>query len=251
MNVEPPLAILTPTRDRPIAFSLCRRWMSRMVYGGAVVWVIVDDGDDPLPESEIRPPGPNWTVRYCRRPATKFRNTLALNLLEGLRCLAGETWKALLIVEDDDWYAPNYFGTMMHALASGNQLVGVIPRIDYHVRCGGWRGQEDPTHASLHATGISGDSFRALALAAETSLALADYLVDIHLWEPAIKQKSLSHWRWHQDIDHALVIGIKGMPGRENLGSGKRQELFGPRAPEQLVRAMGTDALLYADFLEQ
>ena len=73
--------------------------MACQTYSGPLQWVVVDDVIPvtrmTMDQSFVRP-----------RPEWRGQHTLARNLREGLRLVQNDL---VLIIEDDDWYSPEYF----------------------------------------------------------------------------------------------------------------------------------------------
>ena len=114
------LTLLTATGARPAAWALCERWMARQDYAGPIRWIIVDDGPEPQPVTFQRKgwqlvlvrPSPHWAPG---------QNTQARNLLKGLAAVGPD--ERLVIIEDDDWYAPDWLTTVAAELEHA-ELVG-------------------------------------------------------------------------------------------------------------------------------
>jgi hypothetical protein len=100
------ISVLTCTGDRPESFELLRKWMSRQTVQPRQ-WLVIDDGRVPIE------PKPEFEY-FRREPATEeYPHTLCLNMLEAIPRLVGDK---IVIMEDDDWYAPNYIEYMSNLL---------------------------------------------------------------------------------------------------------------------------------------
>ena len=60
-------------------------------------WLVLDDG--------VVPQSPTLGQRYIRCPEYRGRASLAQKLKLAVREATGD---AILVIEDDDWYAPDY-----------------------------------------------------------------------------------------------------------------------------------------------
>ena len=79
-----------------------------------------------------------------RPPKRGDAHTLPANLRAALPLVRGEK---LLIIEDDEWYAPDYLARMS-AWLDADELVGVTPARYYWPRLARYRELTDHAHAS-------------------------------------------------------------------------------------------------------
>ena len=196
------ITLITATGDRPEAFRLCEKYMSRQTFAGAIQWLVVDDGLDPMPFSPIG--------KYIRRePSAEDRQpTLALNILTVLPFVESDK---ILFIEDDDWYAPEYVEYMFHAL--GNAVIaGEGNAIYYNVKERKYFKHGNTGHASLCQTGLRFNEDTRKLL--QEVLYTQEKFIDILLWQ---KINGVKHLVNHEQ---PLCVGIKGMPGRKGIGTG-------------------------------
>lgn len=224
------LNLLTTTGERPEAWALCQRWMARQTYAGPVRWIVVDDGEQPQPITFERD---GWELAVVR-PLPFWRpgqNTQARNLLAGL---AGLTVRdRVAIIEDDDWYAPDWLEQLAGRL-KGNLLLGESHARYYNVARRIGRQLRNGAHASLCATAASGTAIEMLRAVAGS----APTYIDLQLWRKHKPAQLLSGHR---------VVGIKGLPGRGGIGVGHKDTFSGDADPAgELLRSwIGTDAEAY------
>ena len=212
------LTLLTMTGERPEAFALCQRWMARQTYTGAVRWVIVDDGRQPcslagIPEDwsiDLVLPDPVWSPG---------QNTQARNIHAGLDIIG--TSERVVIIEDDDWYAPNWLETVADALDKA-ELVGETRARYYNVAQRKHKTHENHTHASLCSTALRGAALSTLKSVCRPSI----QFIDILLWQ-AHSDKHL--------FQGEGVVGIKGLPGRPGIGMGHDKKFNGKPDPQLKV----------------
>jgi hypothetical protein len=223
------LTLLTATGCRPLAWSLCERWMAAQDYADDVRWIVVDDGEEPL---QVSPARAGWTVRVLRpRPYWKAgQNTQARNLLAGLE-EAGTG--PLVVIEDDDWYAPTWLSVAAEALEHAD-LVGERRARYYNLALRRGRQLSNDKHASLCSTAMHG---RAIA-SFRSACALRPKFIDLDLW---------ARHRSRHLFDGHRVVGIKGLPGRTGIGMGHRNDFAGQSDPRgALLRDwLGNDAEAY------
>lgn len=199
------MILLTATGGRPEAFELCVRWMNRQTTKEKVKWIIVNDVDiedysnirDDW-ELEIINPFPRW------EPG---QNTQARNLLEGLN-LVSETDR-LFIIEDDDYYHPNYLEEANKGL-DHHDLVGECQTRYYNISNNSYKICPNKQHASLCATGMKGPAIREFIKQCHQN----HKFIDMNLWAEFHGPKRLTKTNY--------VIGIKGLPGRPGIGSGHK-----------------------------
>lgn len=224
------LTLLTATGARPAAWALCERWMARQDYTGPVRWIIVDDGPEPQPVTFRREgwqlvlvrPSPHWAPG---------QNTQARNLLKGLAAVGAD--ERLAIIEDDDWYAPDWLTAVDRELDRA-ELVGEHRARYYNVQQRSGRQLANTGHASLCSTAMRGSALQDFAEACRAR----PKFIDLELWRRA-------HGR-HLFGGHR-VVGIKGLPGRGGIGMGHDAAFKGQADPDgSLLRSwVGEDAGAY------
>lgn len=200
------ITVLTPTGARPEAFAACIEQMRAQEYDGPVLWVVVDDGPDPFYVPKMPT---NWHVE-CIRPSPLWKpgqNTLARNIREGLpRCN-----EKVVIVEDDDAYAPWWLGACDERLNEAD-LIGESHSLYRHVVTRRETAMANDKHASLCSTAIKGSALDALRRSCEQG----PKGIDMRLWKDFDGTKKLYR------PEPRGVTGIKGWPGRPGIGVGHR-----------------------------
>lgn len=196
------VTLITPTGGRPEAFALCERWISAQTYKGPMHWIVVDDYDPPtelhLGQELIRPErlwGPG--------DITQHRNLLL--------ALKRVTDDLVLIIEDDDYYSPEFVDTMVLRLQEA-PLVGEANARFYNVRERAYHFCSNGHHSSLSQTG-----FRSELIPDVKGIVLTGRrFIDMELWQYLSRVGKLypcgNTW-----------VGMKGMPGRPGLGVGHRK----------------------------
>jgi hypothetical protein len=205
------LTLLTATGCRPEAWHLCQRLMERQTYTGPVHWIIVDDGQE---LQKINFDRKGWTVTVIM-PDPKWKtgdNTQARNLAEGLRMVADND--RLLIIEDDDAYAPDWLATADYWLQT-HDLVGEKRARYYNIQTKLARQLKNEFHASLCCTGMKGKAIKAFSKELQPGV----QFIDLNLWRNFNGTKAL--------YDSKMVVGIKGMPGRCGIGMGHKKDFAG------------------------
>lgn len=233
--------LLTPTGCRPSSWALCERWMRAQTWSGEVLWLIVDDGPEPQPITFARD---GWELRVIR-PQPYWRagqNTQARNLLAGIR--AASVDHPLMVIEDDDYYTPEYLEHMLTLLgdAAGDDadalvLCGETQACYYNIRTRRGRRLRNDRHASLCSTAMTGATIPYFRVACERR----PRFIDLDLWAmPGLGRATFASSR-------PLSVGIKGMPGRAGIGMGHSARFQAP--PDQRGRLLhkwiGDDAAHY------
>jgi glycosyltransferase involved in cell wall biosynthesis len=128
------VAILIPTRDRPQFLANCLRMMQAQTVQPDHI-EIVDDA--PLSAAK------DITWRY-RNGYDRLRN---------------KGFDAILFIEDDDWYAPNYIETMLREWQKHGKpdIFGTNYTIYYHLKLKAWFTMNHPERASAMNTLIKPD----------------------------------------------------------------------------------------------
>lgn len=204
------LTLLTMTGERPEAFKLCQKWMSRQTYKGKVRWVIVDDGRTP---SEVANVNSKWNIEIIRPEPFWHpgQNTQARNILAGLDVI--NTDEKLVIIEDDDWYSPKWLETIDSELEKA-ELVGETHARYYNVSSRKAKRHDNRTHSSLCSSAMRGDAIRTLRSVCRPGIQFIDILL----------------WQAHSNnylFDGSGVVGIKGLPGRAGIGNGHSSKFNG------------------------
>lgn len=122
---------------------------------------------------------------------------------------------AIIYIEDDDWYSPNYIECMSQSWENaGRPLVfGVGDTIYYHLVMRGWYRMVHPTRASAMSTMMSAEGARRMVWPADNFV-----FTDIEIWKKLPGKTFLP--------PDSISIGIKGyMEGALFGGIGHRRDL--------------------------
>lgn len=224
------LTLLTATGGRPSAFALLEKMMLAQTYAGPVRWIIVDDVHPAQPitferegwELDVIYPDPLW------KPGD---NTQARNLLAGLEVVPADA--KLVVVEDDDFYSPDWLETVDKWLERA-ELVGECEARYYNVATKQGRKLHNRNHASLCSTAMRGNAIKTFRAVCKTAVKF----IDIELWRQTRSRMLFTGSR---------VTGIKGMPGRGGIGMGHKRDFRGQHDPDgKLLRAwIGANAGWY------
>lgn len=212
------ICLITATGGRPDQFAMCMAFMKRQTYKGEVVWIIIDDVM-PVSTSGVKSdfredwiiikghPKPSWLVG---------QNTQFRNMLMATKALLGnyspEDIEGIFIIEDDDYYKPDYLEKMMTRL-DGYEIAGEINSLYYNVYHRSYFAWGNVLHASLFQTAFKPSIIPYLDKVCLNPSPYPNYYIDVQLWHEATRNKNLFK------ADN-LAIGIKGMPGRAGIGAG-------------------------------
>jgi glycosyltransferase involved in cell wall biosynthesis len=205
------ISIITPTGGRVIGFALCEEWMKRQTLQPDE-WIVVDDF-----ATSTKCTMGQKVIR--RKPFWKpGQMTLQRNLLEALKVVTGDI---ILIIEDDDWYSPNYIENMVkkfEALSEGKPIsqssliIGEGHTIYYHVKNRTHKCYDNMNHASLFQTGFTKD--------------LIPKINDLLINNVNAKYFDYFLWRDTNDCNKCIFltkspwsIGIKGLFGSRFAGT--------------------------------
>jgi glycosyltransferase involved in cell wall biosynthesis len=196
------ITAITPTGDRPLAFALCQNWMRNQTRQPEQ-WLVIDDGKIPT--------SPLISMEYVRREPRRDdpRHTLILNLKAALSLIKGDI---IMIIEDDEYYAPEYIAEMERRL-SGHEVAGIMRSKYYHLYYGGFFRHGNVNRASLAQT-----AFKKSFLPEFEKLLYGDSFLDMRLWA---RTKPDQRYLFTDD-NNPLYLGIKGLPGRGGIGSGHK-----------------------------
>ena len=240
------ISIITPTGGRATAFALCERWMKRQTLKPDE-WIVVDDYEKPtkckMGQKVIRRE-PFWQPGQM---------TLQRNLLEALKVVTGDI---IFIIEDDDWYSPNYIENMVKkfetlsegkSISESSLLIGEGHCIYYQLRNYTYMIHSNMNHASLFQTGFTKDLIPKIN---DLLIKHIDQMYfDTFLWKEindCNKCLFLTKLPWS--------IGIKGLVDRRFVGTfGHFQQLpyFDEKYCNFLQKIMdGKDAKFYMNISE-
>lgn len=193
------VTLITPTGDRPEAFAMCEHWMRSQRYTGEIQWIVVDDG---------RVPTMATMATDCIRLKPMQKHSLCRNLAAAIPQIYG---KYVLIIEDDDYYGPDYISTMVGRLHHAD-LVGEFGAKYYFVNASKYRHRTDERHSSLCRTGMTNSVIQTLT---DCVTGTDHPSVDLRLWE----RWTGSALTW-VDVagDSRMCVGIKGVAGRQSKG---------------------------------
>jgi hypothetical protein len=223
------LTLLTATGGRPKAWAICEKLMAAQTYTGQIRWVIVDDGEKEQPIN-FKPINGLWNLEIYR-PEPLWQpgqNTQARNLLTGLGVISNE--ENLVIIEDDDFYAPDWLETVEEKLKNA-ELVGETRARYYNVQTKTGREMLNESHASLCATAMRGQAIETFRSVCRPGIQFIDHIL----------------WQAHSNrylFDGHSVVGIKGLPGRQGIGIGHDKKFSGTRdnGGKLLIEWVGQDA---------
>lgn len=230
------ITAITPTGDRPLAFALLQKWVENQTKK-IDQWIVVDDGKGVmgllhLPQDRV--------ITYVRREPQPGEppHTLLLNLKAALPHILGDK---IIILEDDEYYAPAYAEGMAAAM-DAFEVVGLGLSKYYHLPTGCYGVPGTRRHASLAQT-----AFRSSFLSEFAQLLVGDPYLDMRLWRQAGKRGHV-----FVDDDAPIYLGIKGLPGRPGIGAGHNPRIYRTRdhsGRPQLAAWVPKDYQVYMDIL--
>jgi len=228
------VTLITPTGNRPEAFALCEKWIFNQTYKGLIEWIVTDDFQEAptrftLGQIAVKAPK-LWTPEI---------NTQRYNLDALMQRITGDY---IFVIEDDEYYAPNYIEEMLKLLEHSD-IAGLSNSKYYHLRIPGFKYMDNFTHASLCQTAFKKSVLPLLYRAVHSG----HYYFDIKLWEYALADKLkstlVSNTNWS--------IGIKGMPGRAGLGAGHARVGYrGDNDHKIFQEWVGQDWVYYQKYLK-
>lgn len=227
------ITLLTPTGGRPEAFALCEHYMSRQSVRPDQ-WIVVDD-------CEIHTTLTRGQVSVRVEPFWEpGQMTLPRNIKAGLETALGIGSDVVIIIEDDDWYHPDYIKTVMDRLNEVS-LAGEGKAKYYNVRTHRSIVHRNTRHASLCQTAFRSECIPEIINLIDRN-PCQKYL-DLDIWKLNFSKRV---WR-----DKTTCVGIKGMPGRGGIGYGHDDQRGDKDSqPFRLLKEwIGTDdARVYENF---
>jgi len=195
------ITLITPTGDRPLAFALCQNWMKKQTLQ-SFQWIVVDDGKTPMT--------PCVPMKYIRREPRPDdpQCTLTRNFEAALPLIKGNK---IIIIEDDEYYAPKYLAEMSLRL-SQYEIVGLGNTKYYYLFSGGYYRHGNKRRASLAQTAFQGSflpEFKEIL-----NMNVGSARIDRRIWENVRENnRGLIFF----DDNDSLYLGIKGLPGRPGM----------------------------------
>ena len=237
--IQDKITVITPTGDRPEALALLRQWMSNQTRKPDQ-WLIINDGKKKIKSGEF----PEAEV-YRRRPRKDDPAcTLGLNLETAAPLIAHDK---IIIMEDDDWYGPDYIATMA-ALLDGHDLAGIAGTKYYHPGIPGYREMGRGDHASLSQTAFRRSYLPEVLNAIPFDPSLSQFpecSVDMRLW---VKANGTGHLV--PGADKKLHCSIKGLPGRPGAGVGHDKRFYKQDKDLSKFREWCGDVEAYRGFIK-
>jgi hypothetical protein len=235
------ITAVTATHNRPEAFALCERHVSKQKLQ-PFQWIVLDDGKYPavptMGQDYIYEP--SWAGRSSL--PNKMAAIVSRNLVRG---------DMVIFVEDDDYYAPDWF-EVCHRGVQSVQLFGEGRALYYNVRSRWWQRHDNMVHASLCSTACHRSALPALLTVSETCQQIGSPWLDTHFWsERSLTRHMIDPMTTANGFRHR-VVGIKGMPGAEGYSMQHRQKVFHTVDDpdlQNLTQFIGAEeAKLYAEF---
>lgn len=225
-HASPSLTLVTPTGDRQEAFALCEQWIQNQRYTGEFEWLVVDDGVEPTQCTM------GQTVMR-RQPANG--HTLCAQLRDALPTIKSDL---VLIIEDDEYYGPDYISTMVGQLEHAD-LVGERASKYYFPMERKWMQYPTWHHVALCRMGWR-KSVLPTAIKAVTG---TDHRsVDLRVWNAWTGSRRV----WVDNVGNMrLGVGIKGMPGRKCGVNKAPLGCHSDPTGEKLRQMVGDDAGTY------
>lgn len=205
------LILLTPTRDRPKSFALVERAIRRQTVD-IDAWFVVSEGERY-----------NLTVgqRFvARTPHAGEGHSLCCNLAKGIAAAIDAEFDKpddrFAVIEDDDYYGPEYLSTLTDSMVDGVMLSGIAPAHYYHLPSRTYRCMSNRGHASLGMSAFTGSAVSSvLACCAGWSPS-----IDLSLWKNLMLCRKLLPVA--ASDGKLMHIGFKGCPGTPGIGIGHK-----------------------------
>jgi len=199
-----PLTLITPTGDRPESFALCEKWVGAQTFKD-FFWIVVDDGHH---ETVVN--SADMIIRPEALPLNK--NSQGRNLRIALDQV---DTPYVAIIEDDDYYRPDYLEKMMTKIVDGGyDIVGESCAFFYNIRFRKYKKIKNYRHAALCQTVLRKHMIPYLLSAIKNN----KIVYDLALWQLA----SSFGYKTFLFPKSESVVGIKGMPGRIGIGRGHK-----------------------------
>lgn len=215
------LTVITPTCDRPAGIAYLERWVARQTLKPDR-WIVADGGQVPAP----------LTMGQERRwiPGNPGAANFAGNVLRALEGLDGGL---VIVMEDDDWYAPDHIARCAEALEK-SRIYGCPLMRYWNLEVRGYMDMRQDG-STLSQTAFRASEAPRMRDAANAALEAGDYAIDGRFW---LGLKATGS---------PTSVGIKGLPGTKGLGVGHRKDRRWIADPDKtkLREWIGQDADAY------
>lgn len=217
--------LITPTRNKQKALNLLARWVARFHLRFGINWIVVTDGDTndmPCLARVIRREGDVYLDHQGQHvcDAIPGLHSMLNNLSAGL-AIAAEG-RPTLILEDDEWYSPDYVSFMERGLNT-QDIFGIAPSHYVDLSNMSYRCMHNVSFCSLAATGFHWKVVPFI----RSLIARGSPFIDGMLWDEYPGSK-----RIHEDNRNPCRnVSFKGIPGCEGIGISHREHL-GSRDPK-------------------
>jgi hypothetical protein len=208
------VSVITPTGGRPMAFELCELWMSRQTRQPDE-WIVIDDFEFPtkctMGQKVIRRT-PFWDLNSGI--------TLQLNLLEAFKIIEGDI---ILVMEDDDWYSPDYIKNMVEKFQTPDfenktpHLIGAGLYVYYNINNFTYSYHNNINHSSLSQVAFCKKLIPQISVLLKYFSKVMFFDMELWKWTKCNKTIFLTKKPW--------CVGIKGLPGRPGVMHEHRKKL--------------------------
>jgi len=198
--------IITPTGDRQQAFDICYKYVKRQTIQPKQ-WIIIDDGEKP---TDVK--GEPFYVRRNRQ-ASDPQHTLPVQMQQALLMVQTEY---VIIIEDDDWYAPDYCEKVLELFNRGKKisLVGQADTIYYNVKTRRYFIHDNTLHTAWCQTAFKTAIIPSILQICHQCIRSKFTYVDLRCW------RNLRCNKYILKDQPPMNIGMKAMPGRGGSVSG-------------------------------
>jgi len=224
------VTVITPTGDRPEAFALCWKYMMLQTVKPDE-WIVMDDGTTPCKALPYHLACKSFVKIHRTKKPNEPAHTLPCQLLEALPFIS---YDMVLIMEDDDWYSPNYIERMTKLQFSNTELWGQGQAVYYHLN-GGYYEHGNTDRASLCQTGFKHFLIPLVEVVCKDCVRLDSPFVDESLWRVAYVTHQVQTELF---FEPPLCVGIKGMPGRKSTRMGLEWGKYTPDPKHHKLRSL-------------
>lgn len=213
------ISVITPTCNRPKGIEYLKEYMARQTIQPDE-WIVCNGGD------KINDP----QIKEIHDPRPAGAGNLANNISNGLQECSGDI---ILIMEDDDWYAPNHIEVQLKHLENCNATGDNTLRY-YNLHRRAWRVMRN-RGAALCQTAFRRKVIDHMTKAVAQAVRSNSFGIDGLFWQSVPKTVHNDH----------TVVGIKGIEGTPGLGIGHRPDGNWTQGANKLREWIGTDADKY------
>jgi hypothetical protein len=226
--MAPEVTIITPTKDRPIGIKLLKEWIDRQDFTGLIQWIISEDSTGNETPVSFAWENKEVNLVHLWEPSETSNPNEVGTTQSGIRSMCKNFLRALphieapvvVIMEDDDYYPPQYLSDAYRRVMFGADFVGPKFLNYYNLKQMSYRRMQNRGSAMCSTSFRTEPGLSLFKEALHRGIETGNKDVDAWLWIQILQRKK-HLWTLHEsEMEQTAVVGIKGLPGARGIGIG-------------------------------